>query len=580
MTTTQLETALSLYNPVSGETRLYNTRNAFITKNNHQLVHHATQALTEIQKYQLVSVLDICAYARGMKSKFELAIENAEEIIYYAPEWPIGYIRLGHLLDMQGKSPKSIEVYNEALENISQEDDPVAYHQLIQLKKAAVERNETRIDFIVMLPSELTINILLQLSEEDRCTLFNVSTLWRKWILEKGSIIWKELLNLNTDWFNFQRFQTAIKIANTLPYIAHHVKNLTVNAQRKDIWDRYMEYMGNGKFKGLKSFTITAVCSRQIRSPNRTMVLLNALWQVKLTLTTLDIRTSIIAKIADLLFYCPNLRKLVYYSYHTFDTSLGDIEILGEPRHKLIHVEFESQLFRQGSLVKFLKYFPNIRRLLLLKGCIPENLNEVIEYCQNLESFGYNCTGHKMNRTELDYHQESYYNRPSSTGGITEIFTSENGYGVPTTGFLPFLQKNAKSLKRLYANMSMTSEQEGAGEPFPHVTPVYPSWQFTQLEHLTYHSDIYRATEKVFIQAIEFCTSLKKLDMVDIVNLRMLVDTLIQLPPLEELSLSNITNIGEGDQILIKLFKAYADNSHTLPATAISGNRADRYNLC
>ncbi|KAG2219522.1 hypothetical protein INT45_002839 [Circinella minor] len=542
MTTTQLETALSLYNPVLGETRLYNTRNAFITKNNSQLVHHATQALTEIQKYQLVSLLDICAYARGMKSKFELAIENAEEIIHYAPEWSIGYLRLGHLLDMQGKSAKSIEVYEEALEIISQQDDPVTYHQLIQLKKAAVERNETRIDFIVMLPPELTSNILLQLSEEDRSTSFHVSTVWRKWMMENGSIVWKELLNSNTEWFNFQRFQTAIKIANTLPYIAQHVKNLTLNGQRKDIWERYMEYMGNGNFKGLKSFTITAVCSRQIRTTNSTMVLLNALWQVKLTLTTLDIRGNIKVDLADLLFYCPNLRKLVYCSFCNFDTYLGEMGILGEPRHKLVHVELESQSFRQGSLVKFLKYFPNIRRLLLLKGCMPENLNEVMEYCHNLESFGYNCAGHKMNRKELDYHQESYYNRPSSAGGITEIFTSETGHGVPTANFLPLLQKNAKSLRRLHANMSMTSEQE-AGEPALYVTSVYPSWQFTQLEHLIYHSDIYQATEKVFIQAIEFCTSLKKLNMVDIVNLRMLVDTLIQLPPLEELSLSNITNI-------------------------------------
>ena len=91
-TTAQLETAASLFNPVLAETTLYNTRTAYTANNCRQLVHHATHALTEIQKYQLVSLLDICAHARAMKGRFELAIENAQEIIDYAPEWSIGYL--------------------------------------------------------------------------------------------------------------------------------------------------------------------------------------------------------------------------------------------------------------------------------------------------------------------------------------------------------------------------------------------------------------------------------------------------------------------------------------------------------
>ena len=302
--------------------------------------------------------------------------------------------------------------------------------------------------------------------------------------------------------------------------------------------------------------------------PNEGRVLLNALWQVKPTLTAVDIRfvrPGVNMTIADLLFCCPGLRKLVFYYSGPFDSILGSMEVLGEPRHKLVDVDFESQSF-DGSLVKFLKYFPNIRRLSLKRGCVPENLDEIIEFCPNLEILGYYCYYDETDFKEQGYHQESYYNKPSSSRGITEIFTTENGYGAPAANFIRLVQKNANSLRRLHANMSMNVEQELAGEPFAHQYPVYPSWQFTQLEHLTYYSDIYRATETVFRQALESCTSLKELNMVDVSDLGKFVDTLVTLPPLESFSLSNILDADGGDQALIKLFKAYAKN-HMSPVT-------------
>ena len=307
--------------------------------------------------------------------------------------------------------------------------------------------------------------------------------------------------------------------------------------------------------------------------PNEGMVLLNALRQLKPTLTALDIRficTNVKVTIADLLFCCPGLRKLVFYSLGSFDSVLGNMEILGESRHKLVDVDFETRLFDE-SLVKFLKSFPNIRKLSLKRGCVPENLDEVVEYCPNLEIFGYYFSYGETDFREQSNHQEPYYYN-SSSGGITEIFTRENGYGVPAANFIRLVRKNANSLRRLHANMSMTAEQRLAGEPFAPQYPDYPNWQYTQLEHLTYYSDIYKATETVFRQALEFCTSLKELNLVDVSDLHKFVDTLITLPQLEAFSLSNIMDADGGDQALIKLFRAYADSDYMLPVTATSSS--------
>ena len=75
-----------------------------------------------------------------------IAIENAEEIITYAPEWSIGYLRLGNLLHMQGKQSAAISLYEKALMKISGGDP--GYQQLIQDKRNAEEKSKRYVDMI------------------------------------------------------------------------------------------------------------------------------------------------------------------------------------------------------------------------------------------------------------------------------------------------------------------------------------------------------------------------------------------------------------------------------------------------
>ena len=114
-----------------------------------------------------------------------------------------------------------------------------------------MKRNETRIDFIAVLPLELTSDILILLSEVDKSTCFNVSAIWRKRMIEGGSTVWNSILNSYTN--GLQTLPIAVRIANTLPYIAQYVQSLTINAKQKVILERYMEYFENGKFKKIKS---------------------------------------------------------------------------------------------------------------------------------------------------------------------------------------------------------------------------------------------------------------------------------------------------------------------------------------
>ncbi|KAG2209686.1 hypothetical protein INT45_002991 [Circinella minor] len=551
MTTTQPQ-----FDPMLVRTSYDSIIVAYANHNYKQTIDLSTKSIASIQQYQLVSFLNIRACAYGIKGYFNKAIQDAKEIIKYAPEWGIGYLRLGNLLHMQGKQSAAIILYEEALTKISKQDPD--YKQLVQEKKKAEEKNEKHVDIITMLPVELVYDIFQYLPETTKAVAcIDVSKGWRKKI-SQSQVLWKTL----SDNFDECDNESVVLISRLVPHIAHHVKNVTISMENKKVGDTYLEYMEKGHFEKIKNLTLTGEAVECISYMNTLKSFTNALWQMRNTLTKLDITSTDYKdskiRISDLLFYCKNLQTLVMNIDCPLDAFIGEMENLAGPYNTLIDVELTTSCTTGQVLKPLLQYCPKIRRL-CLKGCTPDVVDIVDElYNDNLEIFAYNPS---FEVTSLEEKDDEFYDGPP---GLREIYTSNGGYGPQTDSFLRLLRKNQKSLQTVYANTHMTEEQEDRGEPYPNFIPVYEEWYFERLQHLTYWPDVYNVTESMFLQSIKLCTSTSLLlfSAVCTPNIPMIADRLMKLPPVENIELTLI-KYDDGNEYLrssamIQLFNYYA----------------------
>ena len=291
-----------------------------------------------------------------------------------------------------------------------------------------------------------------------------------------------------------------------------------------------------------------------------TMPFTNALWQTRNTLTRLTLTYNTYYEIqihlSEILFYCKNLEALVLNSDDRFDWFIGYKEYPGGPHNALMDVEIIAPCTMGRGLKPLLQNCPKIRRL-CLKECASDVVITVNElYNENLEIFAFNPGVEVTSLEEIDC---EFYDGPP---GLREIYYHNGGYGPPADSFLQLLQKNQASLQRVYANMSLTKKQ--VEEFYPGYTPTYEQWYFERLEHLAFRPGTHDMTETRFLRSIESCTvsPLIHFAAVDTPNISMIINTLMKLPPLEDLKLSHMEyNDGYNNQrssAMIQLFKSYA----------------------
>ncbi|KAI9259684.1 hypothetical protein BDA99DRAFT_513927 [Phascolomyces articulosus] len=517
-----------------------NVKNALSKHNYTETVNLATNAVVNIQQLQLMAVLDHRAYALGMRSKFEAAMEDAKEMITYAPEMAAGYLRLGSLLAMQGKQGMAIEIYQEALEKVASGD--IKYEQLVQGKKIAEVNKKRRVDFFAALPPELGDEIIMLMEDKDMAICLNVSTTWRR-----------KIANCGLAWVNISNEDDTAHgiIASALPYIARYIEDLIINTDDSEVWFRYLDHMEQGQFKKIESFEMTNIATTKLINTNMIMSLTSVLWQMRTTLTRLQFTFhshNIPVTLTDLLFYCTNLQCLVFEAWDPLDIIVGDLELLGGPHQSLIDLETTITTTTSESLEPLLKQLPKLRRL-SVSYSTADVLDLVYRMCPNLEIFGYNPSFGILDLDDLE--------GESSGPGLRAIYTRNGGYGVPKEKFLPFLLKNMHTLQTIYANLSLTEDQVKNDEPYHDPFPDYRDLKLERAESLTFWPDKSGIIQTLVLHAIESCKSLTHIAAVATPNIPSLVDTLITMPPLEEMELSHI-GAEDGGPSLVRLFKMYA----------------------
>ncbi|KAI7847050.1 hypothetical protein BDC45DRAFT_576259 [Circinella umbellata] len=521
-----------------------------------QITYLSTNSIASIRQCQLVPFLNIRARAYGMEGSFNKAIQDANEIIKYAPESGIGYLRLGNLLHMQGRQSAAIILYEEALTKISKQDPD--YQQLVKDKKKAEEENKKRVDMITMLPIELVYDIFQHLPETTKAVAcMDVSRGWREKI-SQCQILWRTIL----DNFDGCDNGSAVLISRVVPHIAHHVKNVTISMENKKVGNTYLGYMRKGHFKRIKNLTLEGEAVNGISYMNTLMPFTDALWQMRNTLTKLDITSTDYQdskiRISDLLFYCKNLQTLVMNVDCPLDGFIGEMENLAGPYNTLVDVELTTSHTAGQALKPLLQYCPKIRRL-CLNGCISDVVDLVDElYNDNLEIFAYNPS---FEITSLEEKDKEFYDGPP---GLREIYTPNGGDGPQADGFLSLLRKNQKSLQTVYANLEMPEKQEAQGEPYPNFIPVDEQWYFERLQHLTYWCGGYDVVESMLLQSLKLCTTtpLRLFSAVSSPHIPMIADALVKLPPVENIELCHTKyddgNKGRQSSAIVQLFNYYA----------------------
>ena len=222
--------------------------NALNKRNYEETIDLTSEAVKHIHQLQLLAVLDHRAWAYGMKYKFDNAIKDAERMIACGPECSAGYLRLGSLLDNQGKSAAAAKIYQEALNQVSKHDP--TYQYLVEHHQKSKEKSEQCIDFITRLPSQTCNYIISFMSLSDKMNWLHVSQAWCKKIADD-----------KITWSRISADEDTI-VARALSKIAHNIKELEITNTLTDVWLEYLEHMKNGHFKQLETLTLVDTISK------------------------------------------------------------------------------------------------------------------------------------------------------------------------------------------------------------------------------------------------------------------------------------------------------------------------------
>ncbi|KAI9257205.1 major facilitator superfamily domain-containing protein [Phascolomyces articulosus] len=130
-------------------------------------ISQTTMAIEAFHRNQLVEILNIRARAYGKKKHFERALDDARDMIRYAPNSPLGYILQGDLYTMQCNYGEAIDIYDLGLFSISGTSEQGQIELIKKKKQEAEQIQYRRLDFVQVLPFDVISLILQELGNDD-----------------------------------------------------------------------------------------------------------------------------------------------------------------------------------------------------------------------------------------------------------------------------------------------------------------------------------------------------------------------------------------------------------------------------
>ncbi|KAI8146881.1 hypothetical protein BJV82DRAFT_370025 [Fennellomyces sp. T-0311] len=252
--------------------------------------------------------------------------------------------------------------------------------------RLAKEHVNIRIDWVTLLPTEITANIFEYISTGDRMNCTTVSKVWRTKIMGTRQI-WQ--LTEST-LFSGAGFRSGT-LRKMLPFVGQHIETFVMHVFPND----FFPLMVQGHFPNMRAMQILAITLPGVQQVNRDLYL-SALKKVGKTLTVLD--TTINTKqdpptFTETMAACPNLVKLRYRTEATWHPCQEPSNATGE--YKLTELEIDTSSdegIPLGDLEVILKQCPKLKKLRVLNCHYAHVLDIVNRCCPKIEELSYHMS--------------------------------------------------------------------------------------------------------------------------------------------------------------------------------------------
>ncbi|KAI9259524.1 hypothetical protein BDA99DRAFT_572904 [Phascolomyces articulosus] len=606
---------------------------------------YASYAIDVIKRSYLLHVLENRAHAYCQTYQYDAAIRDAHEIVSIEPTSNTGHLILADIYTIQGKQKKAIKAYDAAMQNIrllfssspptsSDNNNPnqhsTAMQQLMKAKKWAIEQDMKRIDFVSILPPELSNSIFEKLDQNSKLTCLDVAKHWRDTTLMEFSTVWSTMA-IHDDDYNYIYYEAVDvgedymtleqrKKIELLPHIAAHIHQLIIDKDHRDVRSRYIENFNAGCMNNIRSLQIKSKIALQnipalfLESLMMTGIpgLGDRLTELALHLEEITIDPDHVIGINEVLDTAPHLRRLVYHSVQlvlniNYDStaplpSIKDIldrNHYYKNTHPLVSLEIATQEPTTREVMKpILKRCSQLQYLRISNyhGDISELLESNSPYLEILIVDFDN---------PVSYDSPFLYNENANHMKRFQWKENMDVYGAKKNNTTSSLHRDHYGLKELYGPWDMMDDLEK-----PNYIPslilnnlntleIIDIFDFPQVHrnHHVHHSplrmidlkklsisfmNLHHPMARLFINSIPLFPALTTLNLEAGHDLRYVIDILLALQyPLQSLKFSLVTNDDHDNQDnrginqnehLIRLFQHYASLSSPSPDISDSSN--------
>ncbi|KAI8147170.1 hypothetical protein BJV82DRAFT_598058 [Fennellomyces sp. T-0311] len=324
--------------------------------------------------HDTIHIFDQRASELAKTGKLGDALEIAQYMIKLLPLFPTGYLRAGSVYEMQGKSKKAMETYEEPLS--SDQYDKSLLIQRINNLQQRIDRMQ-RYDFISQLPMEIVPKILQYLDTSTLLESMNVADGWMKRILQSPDA-WRVLTVDNPgEHMDIATFE-EIK-----PFV-HKVIIRTGDSNPTFLQD-LLTSIGDGKFKNIVNFEL-APDTMKVQYLSHITRALDGVNLTDLNLET-DKSDSYIP-LHQVLEACTHLKRLRYHT-DSFAPGINYARLPQEPT-SITHLsiggyssEFDEKIQDPSFLSPLLRLFPDLVYFCTTEYA-PGDLQAIMDQCINI----------------------------------------------------------------------------------------------------------------------------------------------------------------------------------------------------
>ncbi|KAI9491560.1 hypothetical protein BDB00DRAFT_874127 [Zychaea mexicana] len=352
----------------------------------------------------LLALLDMRALTYSKTMQIDKGLEDAQQIITYAPTAAAGYLRAGSLYTLNSKYQEAMQVYEQGLAAVPEQFSHV-HAKLQEGYKTAKARKDRRIDYITRLPFDIACHVMDYLPTHTLLQALGVCREWRDRLRSYGKV-----------WTHTQL--SSYLAANTLDFDIANLACVSQHIIRLDLYDLNNQYcekmfmmMMKGNYRKIKTLKFT-LCT--LDNYGRCMV---ALWQLKDTLQELHFsmdRDSPLVPLGVVLSTCQNLTALRCIQCYTAPTAQALGSFPTEPINSLVDLEVSFKSMSAPLLDQLLRCCPRLRQL-SIRNCVPQAARIVRNRCPDLRALGLNT----MVSVLLEQKQQVF--APTGCAGIRHL---------------------------------------------------------------------------------------------------------------------------------------------------------------